>query len=438
MAFSQLQLTNAGTRELAKGGALVLTKIALGDGQMGDVATASGLARKVCEVTPTVTSDNEYQVIEGVFDNIALEITEEKNIQEVGVFGKVGEGADVLLYYAKGNAFVFPPKTQQQMTVKIPFRVKIVGNREVTVSLNTQMSGMATADSVNRVQDTVNQFKTGSVSDLARLINIENLGALFGKIVKTNNDVDNLSTPGIYQYTTNMSPKGISSSYGFILVFSNGIGSPGQNGHFTWQLFVGTNGRMWVRKRINTEAWNVTDVANGNVLTALLRKIGLDEWGATIAINTCPSGTNFGTFLASSAVPIGFNIVKDNNAPAKTVYVWKQSNAIASCFALADNGAFLTATLNSGRFSEWRDLSQPPAPLVLTGQFAAYLRSNAVPVGSVPVKDSTTGAFGTVTKVDNNNIYFTGAMREQGKTYQVAYAIVDGVVPSAFTKWALT
>lgn len=438
MAFSQLQLTNAGTRELAKGGALVLTKIALGDGQMGDVATASGLARKVCEVTPTVTSDNEYQVIEGLFDNIALDITAEKNIQEVGVFGKVGEGADVLLYYAKGNAFVFPPKTQQQMTVKIPFRVKIVGNREVTVSLNTQMSGMATADSVNRVQDTVNQFKTGSVSDLARLINIENLGALFGKIVKTNNDVDNLSTPGIYQYTTNMSPKGISSSYGFILVFSNGIGSPGQNGHFTWQLFVGTNGRMWVRKRINTEAWNVTDVANGNVLTALLRKIGLDEWGATIAINTCPSGTNFGTFLASSAVPIGFNIVKDNNAPAKTVYVWKQSNAIASCFALADNGAFLTATLSGGRLSEWRDLSQPLAPLVSTGQFATYLRSNAVPVGSVPVKDSTTGAFGTVTKVDNNNIYFTGAMREQGKTYQVAYAIVDGVVPSAFTKWALT
>lgn len=438
MAFSQLQLTNAGTRELAKGGALVLTKIALGDGQMGDVATASGLARKVCEVTPTVTSDNEYQVIEGVFDNIALDITAEKNIQEVGVFGKVGEGADVLLYYAKGNAFVFPPKTQQQMTVRIPFRVKIVGNREVTVSLNTQMSGMATADSVNRVQDTVNQFKTGSVSDLARLINIENLGALFGKIVKTNNDVDNLSTPGIYQYTTNMYPKGISSSYGFILVFSNGIGSPGQNGHFTWQLFVGTNGRMWVRKRINTEAWNVTDVANGNVLTALLRKIGLDEWGATIAINTCPSGTNFGTFLASSAVPIGFNIVKDNNAPAKTVYVWKQSNAIASCFALADNGAFLTATLSGGRLSEWRDLSQPLAPLVSTGQFATYLRSNAVPVGSVPVKDSTTGAFGTVTKIDNNNIYFTGAMREQGKTYQVAYAIVDGVVPSAFTKWALT
>ena len=439
MAFSQLQLTNAGTRELAKGGALVLTKIALGDGQMGDVATASGLARKVCEVTPTVTSDNEYQVIEGVFDNIALDITAEKNIQEVGVFGKVGEGADVLLYYAKGNAFVFPPKTQQQMTVRIPFRVKIVGNREVTVSLNTQMSGIATADSVNRVSNKVDKLKTGTPSEIEGLINLENLRAVFGKIAKTNNDVDNLSTPGIYQYTINMAPKGISSSYGFILVFSNGVGTPGQNGHFTWQLFIGTNGRIWVRKRINTEAWNVTDVANGNVLTALLRKFGLDEWGATFAINTCPSGTNFGTFLASSAVPIGFNIVKDNNPPMKEVFVWKSSNTYAYCFAPRHNGGFLVSSLQNGRFGEWRDLGQGLTVQVSSNQdFGDYLRSNAVPIGISAQKDSRTGTFGTVTKVDNNNIYFTGAMREQGKTYQVAYAIVDGVVPSAFTKWALT
>lgn len=440
MALSQLQLTNAGTRELAKGGALVLTKIALGDGQIGDVATASGLARKVCEVTPTVTTDNEYQVIEGVFDNIALDITAEKNIQEVGVFGKVGEGADVLLYYAKGNAFVFPPKTQQQMTVKIPFRVKIVGNREVTVNLNTQMSGMATADSVNRVSETLGKLKSGTTIEQA--LDLAGLKSLLGTTSKNRapQDVDTMGTPGLYWYegSHNLSSKGIASGYGFAMVFSNGVGNPGQAGNFTWQVYYGTNGRIWVRKRTNTEAWTVVNVASGEYLTALLKRLGLDEWGLGFNIATCSSGTNFGTFLASSAVPIGFNIVKDNNVPAKTVYIWKQSNAIASCFAMADNGAFLTATLSGGRLSEWRDLSQPLAPLVSTGQFAAYLRSNAVPVGSVPVKDSTTGAFGTVTKVDNNNIYFTGAMREQGKTYQVAYAIVDGVVPSAFTKWALT
>lgn len=440
MAFSQLQLTNAGTRELAKGGALVLTKIALGDGQMGDVATASGLARKVCEVTPTVTSDNEYQVIEGVFDNIALDITAEKNIQEVGVFGKVGEGADVLLYYAKGNAFVFPPKTQQQMTVKIPFRVKIVGNREVTVSLNTQISGMATADSVNRVSETLGKLKSGATIEQA--LDLAGLKVLLGSTGKQRapQDLDTLGTPGIYWYeqSHNTSSKGIASGYGFILVFSNMVGNPGQAGNFTWQVFYGTNGRIWVRTRVNTGAWSVQPVASGEYLTNTLKRLGLDEWGFGFNIATCSSGTNFGTFLASSAVPIGFNIVKDNNAPMKEVFVWKSSNTYAYCFSPRHNGGFLVNSLENGRFGTWRDLSQPLAPLVSTGQFATYLRSNAVPVGSVPVKDSTTGAFGTVTKVDNNNIYFTGAMREQGKTYQVAYAIVDGVVPSAFTKWALT
>ena len=301
------------------------------------------------------------------------------------------------------------------------------------------MQGMATADAVNTVANKVDKFKTGSAVELNGIINVDNLWGLLGKVAKTNNDVDNLTAPGIYQYTTNMSPKGISSSYGFILVFSNGIGNPGQNGHFTWQLFVGTNGRIWVRKRINNEVWNVTDVANGNVLTALLRKFGLDEWGKTLSINTCPSGTNFGNYIASNSVPISFSIVRDNNTPAKDVFVWKLSNTSAYCFVPNGNDSFLINSLSNGRFGEWKDLGQCLSVKESAGQdFGDYLRSNAVPVGISAQKDRTTGAFGQVTKVDNNNVFFSGALRKQGKTYQLAYAIVDGVKPSAFTEWALT
>lgn len=441
MAFSQLQLTNAGTRELAKGGALVLTKIALGDGQMGDVATASGLARKVCEVTPTVTSDNEYQVIEGVFDNIALDITAEKNIQEVGVFGKVGEGADVLLYYAKGNAFVFPPKTQQQMTVKIPFRVKIVGNREVTVSLNTQISGMATADSVNRVSETLGKLKSDSPEELAKALNVTSVADLMGTLVtEAPLDLDNLSTPGMYFFNDKhkATAKGINSNFGFLIVASNKKGALGTSGHFTWQVFITTSGNAFIRYRINTNQWMVSAIANGTYFTSLLSRLGLDEWAASIKLKECPSGSDLGAFISSRDIPVGLNIIRDHNAPVKDVFVWKINGAIAKMFSPGPNGSFLVNSIDNGRIGTWRDLSQPQAPLVSTGQFAAYLRSSAVPAGSVPVKDSTTGAFGTVTKIDNNNIYFTGALREQGKTYQVAYAIVDGVVPNAFTKWALT
>lgn len=442
MALSQLQLTNAGTRELAKGQALTLTKIAIGDAQQSNPATATDLSRKVGEVAPTVTTDGDYQVIEGVFDNIALNVTAEKNIQEVGIFGKVGNGPETLIYYAKGQAFLFPAKTQQQMTVKMPFRVKIVGAPEVRVEINTQISGMATVESVNRVQDTINKLKTGSVSELEGLFNVENFRAIFGKLAKyvTNSEVDNLSTPGIYQYATDMGNKGVPSGYGFIAVVSNGVKQLGQAGNFTWQFFFGTNGRVWIRKRINAEQWFTEPVASGNYLNALLKRLGLNQWLLDIDIVTCSSGTNFGTFVNSSQVPVGFSIVRDMNAPVKEVFVWKPSTNYVYCFAPHWNGDFYVGAVTGGSWKPWTNLSQHTK--LSTSQnnqdFGDYLKSDAVPVGISMQKDSKSGAFGTATKVDNNNVMFSGTLRKGNKTYQVVMSIVNGVKPSAFTEWPLT
>nr|DAS92177.1 MAG TPA: tail-collar fiber protein [Caudoviricetes sp.] len=442
MALSQLQLTNAGTRELAKGQALTLTKIAIGDAQQSNPATATDLSRKVGEVAPTVTTDGDYQVIEGVFDNIALNVTAEKNIQEVGIFGKVGNGPETLIYYAKGQAFLFPAKTQQQMTVKMPFRVKITGAPEVRVEINNQISGMATVESVNRVQDTVNKFKTGSPSELEGLFNVENFRAIFGKLAKyvTNSEVDNLSTPGIYQYATDMGSKGVPSGYGFIAVVSNGVKQLGQAGNFTWQFFFGTNGRVWIRKRINAEQWFTEPVASGNYLNALLKRLGLNQWLLDIDIVTCSSGTNFGTFVNSSQVPVGFSIVRDMNAPVKEVFVWKPSTNYVYCFAPHWNGDFYVGAVTGGSWKPWTNLSQHTK--LSTSQnnqdFGDYLKSDAVPVGISMQKDSKSGAFGTATKVDNNNVMFSGTLRKGNKTYQVVMSIVNGVKPSAFTEWPLT
>lgn len=442
MALSQLQLTNAGTRELAKGQALTLTKIAIGDAQQSNPTTATDLSRKVGEVAPTVTTDGDYQVIEGVFDNIALNVTAEKNIQEVGIFGKVGNGPETLIYYAKGQAFLFPAKTQQQMTVKMPFRVKITGAPEVRVEINTQISGMATVESVNRVQDTINKLKTGSVSELEGLFNVENFRAIFGKLAKyvTNSEVDNLSTPGIYQYATDMGSKGVPSGYGFIAVVSNGVKQLGQAGNFTWQFFFGTNGRVWIRKRINAEQWFTEPVASGNYLNALLKRLGLNQWLLDIDIVTCSSGTNFGTFVNSSQVPVGFSIVRDMNAPVKEVFVWKPSTNYVYCFAPHWNGDFYVGAVTGGSWKPWTNLSQHTK--LSTSQnnqdFGDYLKSDAVPVGISMQKDSKSGAFGTATKVDNNNVMFSGTLRKGNKTYQVVMSIVNGVKPSTFTEWTLT
>ena len=101
---------------------------------------------------------------------------------------------------------------------------------------------------------------------------------------------------------------------------------------------------------------------------------------------------------------------------------------------------FFVGSLTNGVWRPFTNLAQTTKLYQSqnTQDFGDYLRSGAVPVGISMHKDAKTGAFGQVSKVDNNNVFFTGALREQGKTYQVAYAVVDGVKPSAFTKWQLT
>lgn len=441
MPFTQLTLTNVGKREMLKQGELVVTGMAVGNGST-NAENATALAAQFVRKVPTVTNEGDKKVVEIVIDNKELDNTRRKAMSEVGIFAKVGNGPEFLWLY--GGDTANPPVLEDyrvnriQMTIR--YLVSVSSDKNITVTTVDDRTSYASVESVNRVQGTVNKFKTGTVSELDSLISTENLGALLGKIVKTNNDVDNLSTPGIYQYTTNMASKGISSSYGFILVFSNGIGSLGQAGHFTWQLFVGTNGRMWVRKRINSEAWNVTDVANGNVLTALLRKFGLDEWGATIAINTCPSGTSFGSYINSNSVPIGFSIVRDMNVPVKEVFVWKPSTNYVYCFAPHWNGDFYVASVTGGTWKPWANLSQHTklSASQSNQDFGDYLKSDAVPVGISMQKDSKSGAFGTATKMDNNNVMFSGTLRKGNKTYQVVMSIVNGIKPSAFTEWPLT
>ena len=446
MAIPKLKVTKRGARELSGPGEVIITRVGFSQNFENDMdrASISGVT-SIASFQPTVTQEGDYQIIDVTFDNQNTGKAQFANtfIKTIAIIAKKGaSGEEFILYggsdlqgvHVQPNSIGAP-----QQLLQFVFKVRLSGDANITVQAS-ELPGLATADSVNRVSDTLEKLKSDTTIEQA--LDLSGLKSLLGTTGKQRapQDLDTLGTPGLYWYeqSHNAASKGIASGYGFVMVYSNRVGSLGQAGNWTWQVYTATNGRMWVRYKINQDPWKVQGLASGEYLTSLLKRLGLDEWGASLNIVTCPSGTNFGTFLTTNTLPIGFNIVKDNNAPAKTVYVWKQSNAIASCFAMADNGSFLTATLNGGRLSEWRDLSQPLAPLVSTGQFAAYLRSNAVPVGSVPVKDSTTGAFGTVTKIDKNNIFFTGAMRKQGRTYQVAFAIVDGIVPSAFTEWALT
>ena len=441
MTVPKLYLTDIGAREMAKQGELIITRVAFG--KKNNVTVSQRQQTRVEEeeisLSPTISEEGGFKIIEVIFSNQSKEYW--SIIREIGVYAKIGNGSEFLAYYGKDGDINPPSKSSQVYTLRLKFKIALSGRDNITVEVNNDLQGMATADAVNTVANNLAKLKDGATIEQA--LDLAGLKSLLGATGKQKapQDLDALGTPGLYWYdqSHNASSKGIASGYGFVMVYSNMVGRIGQAGNWTWQVYTATNGRMWVRYKINQDPWKVQGVASGEYLTALLKRLGLDEWGLGFNIATCPSGTNFGTFLASSAVPIGFSIAKDNNPPMKEVFVWKSSNTYAYCFAPRHNGGFLVNSLQNGRFGEWRDLGQGLTVQVSPNQdFGDYLRSSAVPIGISAQKDSRTGAFGQVTKVDNNNIFFSGAMRKQDKTYQVAYAIVDGVKPSTFTEWALT
>lgn len=447
MTVPKLYLTDIGAREMAKQGELIITRVDFGydviygsEADIQQIKKATDVTGIRFRVSPTVIEDNGHKVIDVVIDNKSDDI--KRTVRKIGIYARVGNGTEFLWYYGiDAEGIKMPSRRESLYTLRLKFKVALSGRDNITVEVNNDLQGMATADAVNTVANNLAKLKDGAtIEQVLDLAGLESLLGAIGK-QKAPQDLDALGTPGLYWYdqSHNANSKGIASGYGFVMVYSNMVGRIGQAGNWTWQVYTATNGRMWVRYKINQDPWKVQGVASGEYLTALLKRLGLDEWGLGFNIATCPSGTNFGTFLASNTVPIGFNIVKDNNAPMKEVFVWKSSNTYAYCFSPRHNGGFLVNSLQGGTFGEWRDLSQGLTVQTSPNQdFGDYLRSSAVPIGISAQKDSRTGAFGQVTKVDNNNVFFTGAMRKQGKTYQVAYAIVDGVKPSAFTEWALT
>lgn len=441
MTIPKLYLTDIGAREMAKQGELVITRVAFG--KKNNVTASQRQQTRVEEeeisLSPTISEEGSFKIIEVIFSNQSKEYW--SIIREIGVYAKIGNGSEFLAYYGKDGNINPPNKSSQVYTLRLKFKIALSGRDTITVEVNNDLQGMATADAVNTVANNLVKLKDGAT--IEQVLDLAGLKSLLGATGKQRapQDLDTLGTPGLYWYeqSHNASSKGIASAYGFVMVYSNMVGRIGQAGNWTWQVYTATNGRMWVRYKINQDPWKVQGVASGEYLTSLLKRLGLDEWGLGFNIATCPSGTNFGTFLASSAVPIGFNIVKDNNPPMKEVFVWKSSNTYANCFSPRHNGGFLVNSLQNGAFEEWHDLSQGLTVQTSPNKdFGDYLRSSAVPIGISAQKDSRTGAFGQVTKVDNNNVFFTGAMRKQGKTYQVVYSIVEGVKPSAFTELALT
>ena len=73
----------------------------------------------------------------------------------------------------------------------------------------------------------------------------------------TQNDMNVCIVEGIYRFSGNLSNAWTGTSWGTLLVFNNNYnGGSGTGGTYLVQMALPTDGRIWIRQRVNTEAWS--------------------------------------------------------------------------------------------------------------------------------------------------------------------------------------
>ena len=102
----------------------------------------------------------------------------------------------------------------------------------------------------------------------------------------TQNDMNVCTVEGIYRFSGNLSNAWTGTSWGTLLVFNNNYnGGSGTGGTYLVQMALPTDGRIWIRQRVNTEAWSGwVKVAITSDIVAGATKATQDSQGQ--AINT--------------------------------------------------------------------------------------------------------------------------------------------------------
>lgn len=73
----------------------------------------------------------------------------------------------------------------------------------------------------------------------------------------TQNDMNACTVEGIYRFNGTLSNAWTGTSWGTLLVFNNNYnGGSGTGGTYLVQMALPTDGRIWIRQRVNTEAWS--------------------------------------------------------------------------------------------------------------------------------------------------------------------------------------
>ncbi|WP_208422093.1 BppU family phage baseplate upper protein [Latilactobacillus fragifolii] len=234
---------------------------------------------------------------------------------------------------------------------------------------------------VKQLQDAYNNAKAGWDKQIADLKNkIAELKASIDKLdfytksqadnrflitnvgtIGADTDWNTANSQGIYAVNA---AKGANCPTGTTAVWGNLLAL--KVGGTIRQSFLGatTGGVDYVRSYSGSPAkwgaWTKT-ITDGTSENWQHHKIFKDN---DFTLATCPKGTDFGDFLKSNSVPVGFSIIRDNNT-AMNAMVIKENNNYAFAYSGGTANDFVRFSVNKGVASGWmRSLNTTDLPVI--------------------------------------------------------------------------
>lgn len=195
----------------------------------------------------------------------------------------------------------------------------------------------------------------------------------------TQNDMNACTVEGIYRFSGTLSNAWTGTSWGTLLVFNNQYnGGSGVSGTFLVQIALPTDGRMWTRQRVNTDAWTSwvrVAITTDNVASAT--KATQDSDGN--AINT--------TYLKRSGGTMGgaLNLANNTlNLAGDDCYFGDQDIAGGFCLKGA-NGTTNLTFINKDNTTQMASLSYAGGNLISNAAIQGNLSGTATSANNLEI-----------------------------------------------------
>ena len=255
MGFIKPIITSTATREIARQGDLVFTKIAIGTGVHTNPIYQNGLSNKVYELSPTIERGYGWVRPSAWFKN--TQMNREVVVKEIGVFARVGNGSEFMYAYTSNSSgdHIQAPSVGEDSR-EYGFTLGYTREGNVTVSYVSNATGVS-AQTFN--EHTLNRNNPHGVTKEQLGLSATDISKLasIGRPIP-NNDVHQITEPGTYWWDNSTANRpGSGNTWGVIqAILSNRTVKDNTN----WMFLIAYTTRSanidcYVKKKINADSW---------------------------------------------------------------------------------------------------------------------------------------------------------------------------------------